>query len=118
MAESKKTKMTKKDKVPRSVQPGALLEHVDEKVDLVIEQFGGINRKLDEHTKKLDEHTRILDMHTQILDEHTETLGSMKVDIEVIKTDIEFIKHSLKRKVDIDEFAALERRVALLEKRA
>jgi hypothetical protein len=42
----------------------------------------------------------------------------MKVDIEVIKTDIEFIKHSLKRKVDIDEFAALERRVALLEKRA
>lgn len=38
-------------------------------------------------------------------------------DIEIIKMDLEFIKTGLKKKVDIDEFAALERRVALLEKR-
>ena len=44
----------------------------------------------------------------------------MKNDIsknmEIMKTDIEFIKHGLKRKIDVEEFAALERRVALLEK--
>lgn len=38
-------------------------------------------------------------------------------DIEIIKMDLEFIKTGLKKKVDIHEFAALERRVALLEKR-
>lgn len=39
-----------------------------------------------------------------------------KVDIEIIKSDIEFIKNSVKKKVDIDESAALEKRVLLLEK--
>ncbi|MBI3940003.1 MAG: hypothetical protein HY315_04145 [Acidobacteria bacterium] len=38
-------------------------------------------------------------------------------DIEIMKMDLEFIKTGLRKKVDIDEFAALERRVALLEKR-
>lgn len=108
MAGSKKIKSIR---VSKSTQVGALLEHVDEKVDLVIEQFGGINRKLDEHTRQFE---RI----NETLNSHTEMLGSVMVDLEVVKTDIEFIKHSLKRKVDIDEFAALERRVALLEKRA
>ena len=37
-------------------------------------------------------------------------------DIEIIKMDIEFIKHSLKKKVDIEEFAVLEKRVLALEK--
>lgn len=40
-----------------------------------------------------------------------------KVDIEIIKGDVEFIKNGMKKKVDVDEFAALERRVLLLEKR-
>ena len=42
-------------------------------------------------------------------------VGAMKEDVEVIKMDIEFIKHDLKNKVARDEFAVLERRVALLE---
>ena len=36
-------------------------------------------------------------------------------DIEIIKLDIEFIKNELKQKVSHDEFAALERRVSMLE---
>ncbi|WP_179293931.1 hypothetical protein [Candidatus Methanoperedens nitratireducens] len=39
----------------------------------------------------------------------------MKEDIGIMKTDMEFIKNSLKRKVDIDEFSVLEKRVAALE---
>lgn len=37
-------------------------------------------------------------------------------DIEIMKMDIEFIKHSLREKVDIEEFAALKKRVLVLER--
>jgi len=43
-------------------------------------------------------------------------IALIKRDIEIMKQDIEFIKHGFKKKVDIEEFAALERRVAILEK--
>ena len=36
-------------------------------------------------------------------------------DIEMMKLDLQLIKHDLKRKVGYDEFAILERRVAMLE---
>ncbi|MDP3947276.1 MAG: hypothetical protein Q8Q41_01105 [bacterium] len=89
---------------------GVLIEHVDDKVSLIAEQYGDIKKTLDNHTK-------ILDSHTEVLDSHTEMIGSIKMDIEVIKADITFIKGGLKRKVDAEEFSVLERRVALLEKR-
>lgn len=75
---------------------GVLLEHVDEKVGLIAEQHGDIKK---------------------ILDSHTEMIGNLAVDVSLIKDDISFIKNSLKKKVDYDEFTALERRVLLLEKR-
>jgi peptidoglycan hydrolase CwlO-like protein len=75
---------------------GALSEDFHSQVEAIAEQYGDINKKLDGHT---------------------EMIGSMKVDLEIIKTDVEFIKNSLKIKVDLEEFSALERRVALLEKR-
>jgi hypothetical protein len=49
---------------------------------------------------------------------NTEDIEVMKLDIMVIKEDLGVIKNSLKRKVDIEEFAALERRVLKLEKTA
>ena len=75
---------------------GVLLEHVDEKVGLIAEQHGDIK---------------------QTLNMHTEMIGRLAVDMEIVKTDIELIKHSFKKKIDIDEFAALEKRVLLLERR-
>lgn len=39
-------------------------------------------------------------------------------DLEVIKMDIELIKGGLKRKVDLEEFEVLEKRVGLLEKKS
>jgi predicted nucleic acid-binding Zn-ribbon protein len=38
-------------------------------------------------------------------------------NIEVIKTTLEIMSHQLKRKVDMDEFEALARRVLILERR-
>lgn len=37
-------------------------------------------------------------------------------DIEVIKTDIEMMKNMLRKKVDAEEFASLEKRVLILER--
>lgn len=75
---------------------GIMIEHFDDKLDLVAEHISHI-------AKKVDRIEKVVDYHTEA--------------IEVIKTDIEFIKDGLKKKVDIDEFFALERRVALLESR-
>lgn len=95
--------MEKPNKKIESRRLGVLIEHMDDKIGLVSEQYGDINKKLD--------------LQVKILNSHTEMIGSMKVDVEIIKSDIEFIKRDLKKKVDIDEFSALERRVAALEKR-
>lgn len=96
---------------------GVLVEDVRDEVKLIAEQYGDIKSDIGIIKNKLEEHSRILEVHSIILQEHTEILGSIKADIEIIKNDIEFIKYSLKKKVDIEEFSALERRVALLEKR-
>lgn len=75
---------------------GSLKEDFDSKVEAIGEQYFDIKKTLDSHT---------------------EIIVSTKEDIEIIKLDIEFIKNELKKKVDWDEFAALEKRVALVESR-
>jgi hypothetical protein len=96
---------------------GVMVEHVDHKLTLVGEVLSGHTKTLDSHTKILETHTELLEKHTQTFDLHTEMIGGLATDVEVIKADIEFIKHGFKKKVDVEEFAALERRVMLLEKR-
>src|SRR3989344_6088401 len=81
---------------------GVLIEHVDGNVNLIAEQYGELKKDIGSIKKTLDS--------------HTEMIGDLTVDIEIIKTDIELIKNSVKKKIDIDEFAALEKRVLLLEK--
>ncbi len=73
---------------------GVLHEDYSSKLDLVVEQFGGINKKLDSHT---------------------EMTGRIAEDVEIIKNDIEFLKGGMKKKVDYEEFQALEKRTSLLE---
>ena len=86
------------------------IESVKDEVKIIAEQYGDI--KSDIVSMKDD----IVSMK-ETLDSHTEMIGSIKEDIEIIKMDSEFIKNSLKKKVDVEEFAALERRVAIFEKR-
>lgn len=71
-----------------------LKEDFDSKVQLITEQYDSIIKRLDSHDEKL---------------------VSMEKNIEIIKVDIAFIKNGLKRKVDLEEFEALERRVVILE---
>jgi hypothetical protein len=76
---------------------GVLMESMNDKIDLVVEQYGDIKKTLDQHT---------------------DMMGNLMVDVSIVKEDIEFIKHGPKKKVDLDEFVALEKRVMLLEKKA
>ncbi len=69
---------------------GIVKEDFDSKVELIGEQYGTIK----------------------------EMMGTIAEDMEIVKSDIEFIKGSLRKKVDYDEFQALERRVAMLEAKA
>jgi len=49
------------------------------------------------------------------IDQLTHSVEGIKDDVQIIKTNVEFLKDSLKKKVDYDEFIALERRVHSLE---
>ena len=82
---------------------GVLIERVDDNVKLVAEQYGDIKKDIGSIKDTLNS--------------HTEMIGKLTIDMAIVKEDVEFIKSGLKKKVDADEFAALERRVLLLEKR-
>lgn len=73
---------------------GVLLEDMNSKLDLVVEQTSGLTEKVDNLETKVNNLTE---------------------NMEIVKTSLEFVKNSLKQKVDAEEFAALERRVTLLE---
>lgn len=73
---------------------GVVLERIEDKIDLLSEGQAAIIDKLDSHK---------------------EMIGKLMVDSAIVKDDTVFIKNSLKKKVDSDEFATLERRVVALE---
>ena len=89
---------------------GVLVEHFTSQVKFVGEQVSGLNDKFDNLEVKVNR----IDAR---LDNVEVKLDKIDGDVEIIKTDIELIKHDLKNKVGRDEFAILERRVALLENR-
>ena len=76
-------------------------EKLEDKIAIVSEQLAANTEKLEEHNRGFDQ-----------IDE---TLNKIEDTLEIIKLDIEFIKNELKQKVSRDEFAALEKRVSLLE---
>jgi peptidoglycan hydrolase CwlO-like protein len=85
-----------------------LKEDFDSKVALIVEQYDSIIQRLDSHSEmiaSMKEDIEIMKGDMEI----------MKKDIEVIKVNVTFIKNSLKKKVDVEEFEALERRVSILE---
>lgn len=97
-------KLSKKVKrIFTGTEIGALVEDFTSQVKLVAEDVSGLHNKFDRFEIKVDKIEADADV--------------IKMDIEVIKMDLEVIKHDLKNKVSRDEFAVLERRVALLENR-
>lgn len=80
---------------------GALSEEFKGQVKAVAEQYSDLQKDVSGIKKTLES--------------HSEMIGKLAVDVEIVKANVEFIKGSLKKKVDYDEFLALERRMSLLE---
>jgi len=82
-----------------------------------------IKEILDKYQKHTDEKIEEVKRHFDVCKEDTdskialigEQYGSIQENLEIIKNDIEIIKNSLKKKVDVDDFEALEGRVRALE---
>ena len=72
----------------------ALSEKYQSRIDGVVEQFAGMNRRFDLVDRKLDTHAEII--------------TRMMVQLEEIKSES-------RQRVDLQLFAKLEKRVALLE---
>jgi chromosome segregation ATPase len=91
------------------------LDSISEKLKEHDLKFENILEKLKEHDQKLKEHDQRFITIERKLKEHDKRFDKIEDTLEVIKLDIEFIKNELKQKVSRDEFAALEKRVSLLE---
>ena len=81
-------------------QKGVTMESLDSKLDLVLEMVGSNTEDITDLkvTKK--------------------SVEAIQEDVQVIKIGIEFIKQGFKKKVDMEEFAVLEKRVSVLENRS
>ncbi len=94
-------------------------EHTDKKTEEVKRHFDVLNEDIDKKFDLLVEgheaYEKRFDSIDTKLDSHTEMIGEMKINIEIVKNDIEIIKTSLRRKVDLEDFEVLEKRVKILE---
>ena len=143
---NKKVKLNKKspDVHQEILGLGVLIENVNNNVQLIAEQYGDIKADIFSIKKTQNSHTDMigklsedvsvikqtlksqgeeiksqgkeLKSHGETLNSHTGMIGKLAIDFTIVKEDIAFIKGGLKKKIDTDEFTALERRVVLLEK--
>lgn len=90
---------------------GGLVEHFEDRFGVTKDRFDGIDKRFDGIDKRFD-------AVEQRLDTHTEMIGKLMEDVQIVKEDVEFLKGGMKKKIDVDEFMALERRVILLERKA
>ncbi len=116
VVEGHKSLDKKIDRVEKDL--GEFRQETNFKFKVVQETLDSHSEILNSHSKILDSHSKILDSHSKILNSHTEILNSHTEDIEIIKGDLDLIKNLIKRKVDAEEFEALEKRVLLLERKA
>ena len=96
---------------------GALIENDRHKIEAVAEQLGGVDRKLDSHTEMIGGLMTDVTSLKQDSKSLKQDVTSVKGKLDIIQSDVEIIKNDLKRKVDIQDFEALTRRVSTLEKR-
>lgn len=111
----KKKQKSTKDLNSKERRFGVVLEHIDSKLGLVVEGHKNLDKKIDRVEKDLGEFRQETHHKFKVVEE---MLVKNTEDIEIIKGDLDLIKNLIKRKVDAEEFEALERRVLLLERKA
>ena len=90
----------------------ALKEGFDSKIDKTERHFDLLKEDFDSKVKLLTEQYSSI---KETLNSHDEKFSSIEENIEIMKVDVAFIKSGIKKKVDIEEFEALEKRVIILE---
>ena len=95
-----------------------VLEDLRSRFKVFGEGLMDVHRKLDQHSEILGDHSKVLGNHSRVLNDHSKTLSSHTEMIGQILTDLAEIKNDMKQKVDRQEFARLEKRVIMLERRS
>jgi len=125
-----------KRKKPKNISPetGVVLEYFEDQVKVIAEhvlsidkktnRIVGIETKVDTISDKMDgvgEVIKIIKASMMVMKTDMkltkEDIETIKDDLKAMKMDMELVKYGFKKKVDIDEFAALEKRVSTLENR-
>ena len=100
----------------------AQTKSIDVKLD---KQTKSIDAKLDKQTEEITRHQQMLlkefdsrlKVVTKVVIDHTQKLDALIEMVAMNTESLDFIKSMLKRKVDLDEYEKLERRVSMLEKK-
>jgi|SRR3989338_992829 len=96
---------------------GALIEDNRHQLSAVAEQVGGLMQDMTSvkgHIDVIQSDMTSVKGHLNILQPD---MASVKGHLDIIQSDVEIIKNNLKRKVDIEDFEALTRRVSVIERR-
>ena len=104
-----------KDEIKRHFS--VVAEDLEGKIQLVAEGHLDINRRLDGIGNRLEAIDGRLDGIDGKIGALSEQIAANTEDMTIIKGGLNIIKQDLKKKVDYDDFAALERRVLALESR-
>ena len=107
----KKSK-TKKDS---EISHQDIIRHFDEKTEETKRHFDIVAEDLTSKIEIISKAVLEIPAIKSSVESMKEMVGKNSEDIEVIKMDIQSMKHMLRRKVDVEEFAVLEKRVATLE---
>lgn len=103
ITEEKLKKILNEQKNDFKCYVGVLSEDFQSQTKLIAESIFGIQQQL----------IAIKEMVAK----NTEDIQEMKVHMEIMRSDIEIIKQNLRRKVDLEDFETLEKRVMFLEKK-
>lgn len=95
---------------------GAITEEFKHGLSAIGEQFGGLNKKLDQHSKILDSHTKMIGSLMMDVSVLKSDMTVVKEDVSILKKDVKIIKDDLKQKVDRLEFETLTHKVSVVEK--
>jgi chromosome segregation ATPase len=90
-------------------------ERMEGKIQILAEQIAANTEKLEEHDQRFDQIDQRFEKIDQRFEKIDQRFEKIEDDLTIIKTDLGSIKQDLKGKVSYDEFAALEKRVILLE---
>ncbi len=96
---------------------GALSEDFQHKVSVIGEQFSSLHADVKETRALVGAQERLLNLHTMLLTGQAETLRAHTEMIGRLLEDTQEIKTDMKQKVDLQQFARLEKRVLAIESR-